>query len=313
MSRKILLDCDPGIDDAIAICFALFHTEIELVGLTACEGTVETRQVNRNLESVVHLLDPPKRPRIGMASPCGSAPADTGPLLDGPDGLANLALDIELQRSASAEKVMAEAVRNHPHDVTLLCLGPLTNVAALLQHHPHLEGNINRIVIVGGSVKGIGNVTPCAEFNMYFDPEAAHRVMKSATTKSMIPLDVSSEVRFDLSFLDKLPVASTRAGNFLRQSLPTLYRSFRQHHAMEEIFLRGVVGLMACVHPNFFQWEEMACDIETNNGLTRGMTIFDRRFPCEWKKNVEVATRVESHLVHDAIVAGLRWAGQQTI
>lgn len=313
MSRKILIDCDPGIDDAIAVCFALFHTEIELVGLTACEGTVAARQVNRNMESVIHLLDPPKRPRLGLASPCAGAPVDTGQNLDGSDGLANLSLDIELQHSASAEKVMAEAIRNHPHDVTLLCLGPLTNVASLLQHHPHLEGSINRIVIVGGSVKGIGNVTPCAEFNMYFDPVAAQRVLKSATTKSLVPLDVSSEVRFDLSFLDKLPITSSRAGHFLRQSLPTLFRSFRQHHAMEEIFLRGLVGLMACVHPNFFHWDEMACDIETNNGLTRGMTIFDRRFPCEWKKNIEVATRVENHLVVDAIVSGLRWAGQQTI
>lgn len=312
MTRKILVDCDPGIADAIAVCFALFHTEIELVGLTACEGVADARQVNRNLESVIHLLDPPKRPRMGLASACDSAPVDTGAALDGPDGLANLGLNIELQRSASAEKVIAEAVRNHPHDVTLLCLGPLTNVAALLQHHPHLEESINRIVIVGGSVKGIGNVTPCAEFNMYFDPEAAQRVLKSATTKSMVPLDVSAEVRFDLSFLDKLPIASSRAGHFLRQSLPTLYRSFRQHHAMEEIFLHGLVGMMACIHPNFFQWEVMACDVETNDGLTRGMTVFDRRFPIVWQKNVEVATRVESHLVQDAIIAGLRWAGQQT-
>ncbi|MDP1560694.1 MAG: nucleoside hydrolase [Pirellulaceae bacterium] len=313
MSRKILLDCDPGIDDAIAVCFALFHTEIELVGLTACEGTVRARQANRNLESVIHLLDPPKRPRLGLASPCGVAPIETGRNLDGPDGLANLALNIELQHSASAEKVMTEAVRNHPHDVTLVCLGPLTNIASLLQHHPHLEESINRVVIVGGSVNGIGNVTPCAEFNMYFDPDSAQRVLKSATTKSLVPLDVSSGVRFDLGFLEKLPVASSRAGHFLRQSLPTLYRSFRQHHAMEEIFLRGLVGLMACIQPNFFHWEEMAADIETNDGLTRGMTIFDRRFPCEWKKNIEVATRVESHLVVDAIVSGLRWAGQQTI
>jgi inosine-uridine nucleoside N-ribohydrolase len=313
MTRKILIDCDPGIDDAIAVCYALFHTEIELVGVTACEGAVEAPQVNRNLESVIHLLDPPKRPRLGLASRCAAAPVDTGRRLDGPDGLANLALDIGLQHSATAEKVMAEAIRNHPHDLTILCLGPLTNVASLLQHHPHLEGMINRIVIFGGSVNGIGNVTPCAEFNMYYDPESAQRVLKSATTKSLVPLDVSSEVRFDLSFLDKLPMASSRAGQFLRQSLPTLFRSFRQHHAMEEIFLRGLVGLVACVHPNFFQWEEMACDVETSNGLTRGVTVFDRRFPCEWKKNVEVATRVESHLVHDAIVAGLRWAGQQTI
>ncbi len=313
MTRKILIDCDPGIDDAIAICLALFHTELELVGITACEGAVDARQVNQNLESIIHLLDPAKRPRLGMASPCSLAPPENARYLHGPDGLANLSLQIELQRSQPAEKVMAECLKNHPNDLTIICLGPLTNLAALLQHQPHLEGLINRVIIAGGSVNGIGNVTPCAEFNMYFDPEAARTVLQSATTKSMVPLDVSAEVRFDLGFLEQLPVGSSRAGDFLRQSLPVLFRAFRQHHAMEEIFLRDLIALMACLNPNYFAWEEMACDIETLNGLTRGMTVFDRRYPCEWQRNVEVAVKVETGLVKDSIIEGLRWAGQKTI
>jgi purine nucleosidase len=312
MARKILIDCDPGIDDAIAVCIALFHTELELVGITACEGAVDARQVNRNLESLLHLLDPPKRPRLGMAAACPAAPVENVRYLHGPDGLANLSLDIALQRSLPAEKVMAECIKNHPNDLTIVCLGPLTNLAALLQHHPHLESSINRIVIAGGSINGIGNVTPCAEFNMYFDPAAASAVLKSATAKSLVPLDVSAEVRFDLGFLERLPSPSSRAGRFLRQAIPVLFRAFRQHHAMEEIFLRDLIALIACLHPNYFQWEEMACEIETLDGLTRGMTIFDRRYPCEWTKNIEAAVAVEGSLVKDAIVEGLRWAGQKT-
>lgn len=312
MTRKILIDCDPGIDDAIAICMALFHTEVELIGLTACEGAVEARQVNKNLESVIHLLDPPKRPRMGMAAPCPNAPPDNARYLHGPDGLANLSLQIELQRSQPAEKVMAECIKNYPNDVTIVCLGPLTNVAALLQHQPQLASSINRIVIAGGSVEGIGNVSPCAEFNMHFDPESARTVLKSPTTKSMVPLDVSSEVRFDLGFMEHLPPSSTRAGHFLRHALPVLFRSFRQHQAMEDIVLRDLIALMACLNPSDFQWEEMACDVETHEGITRGMTVFDRRYPPEWKKNVEVAVGVDRRNVQDAIIDGLRWAGQQT-
>jgi len=313
MPRKILIDCDPGIDDAIAVCLALFHTEIELVGVTACEGAVAARQVNQNLESIINLLDPPKRPRLGMASACANAPAENVRYLHGSDGLANLSLQIELQRSLPAEKVMAECIRNHPNDLTIVCLGPLTNVASLLRHYPHLAGSINRLVIAGGCVNGIGNVTPCAEFNIYFDPVSAQQVFKSATTKSLVPLDVSTEVRFDLGFLEQLPSLQSRAGAFLRPALPVLFRAFRQYHAMEEIFLRDLIALIACLHPDYFQWEEMACEIETQAGLTRGMTIFDRRYPAEWTKNVEVATAVESHLVKDAISAGLRWAGQKTL
>jgi len=312
MPRKLLIDCDPGIDDAIAICLALFHTEVELVGLTACEGSVPSRQVNQNLESVIHLLDPPKRPRLGMASPCPFAPPENVRYLHGPDGLANLSLKIELQHAQSAEKVMAESIKNHPHEVTIVCLGPLTNVANLLQHQPHLAANIDRIVIAGGSVSGMGNITPCAEFNMHFDPVSARAVLKSPTTKSLVPLDVTAEVRFDLSFMDLLPPASSRAGWFLRQSLPILFRSFRQHLAREDILLRDLIALVACLNSNFFQWDEMAVDVETSGNLTRGMTIFDRRFPAEWKTNVEVATNVEVDLVKDMIVESLRWAGQNT-
>lgn len=312
MARKILIDCDPGIDDAVALCLALFHTELELVGITACEGAVSAQQVNRNVASVVNLLDPPKRPRLGMATAAVDAAPENARYLHGDDGLASLSLDIDLQHSQSAEKVMVECVRNYPNDVTFVCLGPLTNIAGFLQRQPALAKSIDRLVIAGGSVNGIGNVTPCAEFNMHFDPVAARVVSQSATTKTLVPLDITSQIRFDLDFMDTLPAASSRAGNFLRQSLPVLFRSFRQHLAMEDIMLRDLIGLVACLHSNLFEWEEMAMDVETSRGLTRGMTVFDRRYPAEWKNNVEVAVGADQQSIKDVVIEGLRWAGQQS-
>lgn len=312
MPRKILIDCDPGIDDAVALCVAMFHTEFELVGVTGCEGAVSAQQVNRNLESLVNLLDPPKRPRLGMAGACLNAPPENAKYLHGDDGLANLSLDIDLQHPQSAEKLMAECVRMYPNEVTFVCLGPLTNVANFLQRQPTLAVGIDRIIIAGGTVNGIGNVTPCAEFNMHFDPAAAQAVIKSSTTKSLVPLDVTSDIRFDLSFIDSLPSSSTRVGSFLRKSLPFLFRSFRQHLAMEDIMLRDLIALIACLNANLFEWEEMAVDVEIGNGLTRGMTIFDQRYPAEWTKNIEVAVAAQSSLVKETIINGLRWAGQQS-
>lgn len=312
MARKILIDCDPGIDDAVALCLAMFHTELEVVGITACEGAVPAQQVNRNVASVVNLLDPPKHPRLGMATVAVDASPENARYLHGEDGLANLSLDIDLQHAQSAEKVMTECVRNYPNDVTFVCLGPLTNVAGFLQRQPALAKSIDRLVIAGGSVNGIGNVTPCAEFNMHFDPVAARIVMQSATTKSLVPLDVTGQIRFDLDFMDQLPGVGTRAGHFLKQSLPVLFRSFRQHLAMEDIMLRDLIGLVACLQANLFEWEEMAVDIETSRGLTRGMTVFDRRYPAEWKNNVEVAVSAEETSIKDVIIEGLRWAGQQS-
>lgn len=289
MKKKILIDCDPGIDDAVALCFALFDSQIEVLSVTACEGAVSAAQVNKNLQSIINLLDPPLRPRLGKAEPASDAPPENARYLHGDDGLANLSMDIDLQRAQPAEKVMSSVIRQNPGEVTIVCLGPLTNIAKLIQSQPTVAQQIDRIVICGGAVDAIGNVTACSEFNIHFDPIAAETVLRSTIPKTIVPLDVTSEIRFDHSFFGFIKDCHSNVSRVLKPMLPVLFRSFRRHHAMEDIMLRDLIGLLGAVRPNLFLMEPMAVEVETRKGLTRGLTVFDRRYPQEWENNVEVA------------------------
>ncbi|MEZ6109889.1 MAG: nucleoside hydrolase [Pirellulaceae bacterium] len=314
MARKVIIDCDPGIDDAVALCLALFDPSLEVVGVTAVAGSVPVEQSSRNLQALIERLDPPKYPRIGVGSPPEDGPVIDGRELHGEDGLANVGYAVSrLQRQHPAEKLIADEVRAAPESVTILCLGPLTNVARAFQREPELPSLIDRLIIAGGCVDGIGNVTPAAEFNMYYDAASARAVFRSLTTKTLIPLDVSRRIAFDFDFVDQLPTAHSRAGKLLRDIVPYSFRAYHQTQGQESVLFPDAVAVMACLQPEMFEMLEMAGDVETRGELTLGATVFDRRPISEWRSNMEVAIDVDVVAVKESLVRGLMYAGQQSI
>ncbi len=313
MARKVIIDCDPGIDDAVALTLALASPRLEVVAVTATAGNVSAEQANRNLEAVIQLLDLPRRPRIGAASPHERAPALDGRAIHGPDGLGGASPPVSQRHNQHpAEKVICDAVHAAPGQVTIVCLGPLTNLARALRIDPELPNLVGQIIMMGGSVLGIGNVTPAAEFNMYYNPEAAQQVFRSPTTKTLVPLDVTSQVVFSFDFLDELPDELTRAGGLLRKVVPYAFRAYRQELGLEVIHLHDAVALIAAIHPELFETQEMAGDVETRGELTTGATVFDRRPTVRWRTTLEVATDVDAVAVHDSIIRGLAEAGRCT-
>jgi inosine-uridine nucleoside N-ribohydrolase len=315
MARKVIIDCDPGVDSAIALCMALFEPELEVVAVTAVEGVVRADLASRNAQSLVEHLDPPRYPRVGGASPLENAPATDYRKDYGDDGLGGLGLAVaELHNRRPAEKILCDEIRAAPEEVTILTLGPLSNVYRAFQRDPELAGVVGRIVIMGGSVNCIGNVTPAAEFNMFFDPLAAQAVLRSPTTKTVIPLDVTRKTPLTLSLLEQLPSELTRAGAMLHKLVPFTFRYFHQKHGLESIFLHDVIALAAVVHPEFFQTVEMPGDVETRGEVTMGATIFDRRpHRHATHANTEVAIDVDAGAVRDYIVRALRRAGECTL
>src|SRR5687767_7272834 len=170
MPRKVIIDCDPGIDDAVALTMALFDPRLEVVAVTAVAGNVPAERATLNVQAIVERLDPPRYPRLGAATPAEDVPYIDARHLHGPDGLGGAGLAVsQLARQHPSEKLICDEVHAAPGDITLVCLGPLTNVARALARDSELADNIGRVIIMGGSVKGIGNVTPCAEFNIYAD------------------------------------------------------------------------------------------------------------------------------------------------
>ena len=312
MPRKVILDCDPGIDDAVAICMALFDPRLEVVAITATAGTVDAHQSSRNVQTILEMLDPPRWPRLGVARDVGPASVDSRDI-HGEDGLGNLGARIsELHHPHPADKVIVDAIRNYPGEVTVVALGPLTNVSRALSLDPDLASEIDQIVISGGSVTAVGNVTPVADFNFFCDPPSARHVLKSPITKTLVPLDLAREVVLSLDFLDRLPEETSRAGDFLRRVIPYLFRSYRQQLGLERIHLSDAVTLSICLHPELFETVEMAGDVEVAGELTAGMTVFDKRPRTEWRNNMDVAVSGDVAEIRESILRGLRFAAQET-
>lgn len=311
MPRKVILDVDPGIDDAMALSAALFDPRLEVVAVTAVAGNVPAPQATRNLQAIIEQLDPPRWPRLGAASdPDYGLPVD-GRYMHDVDGLGGVGFDVaELHRMHPSEKVLADAIRAEPEAITIVALGPLTNIARALQRDPDLQGMVGQIVIVGGAVTGSGNITPAAEFNIYCDPDSAQAVFRSRTTKTLIPLDVTNQVVLTFDFLNGLPEEATKVGGFLRKILPPAFRIYRQQFGLEGIHCHDTVGLMAVTDPELFTMQEMPGDVETMGELTTGATVFDRRRLPASKKNMDVAVRLETEKVIPRIVESLHNAAR---
>jgi len=305
-AKKVILDVDPGIDDAIALCLALFDPQFEVVAVTSAGGAVPADQATRNVQAIIEQLDPPRWPRIGAgADPDAGLPAHSTHLFGG-DGLGNAEFDVaELHHRHPSEKVICDEAHAAPEQITLVTLGPLTNIARSLQRSAALPSELGQIVMLGGTVTASGNITPTAEFNIYCDPQSARTVFRSAFTKTLVPLDITSQVILTYNVIDQLPDESSRVGQFLRRILPYSLRAHRQHLGLEGMYVHGAVALAAATRPDLFEIEMVAADVELVGELTTGATVFDRRPVREWRSNLAVVTSVNVEGVIDYIVRGL--------
>lgn len=311
MPKKVLLDVDPGIVDAMALSLAMFDPTVEIVAVTSVGGNIPASMAAKNLQAIVEFLDPPRLPRLGM----GTAPDDGLPVdfrhVHGIDGLCGTPLPVaELRSKHPAEKVICDAIRNDPEDIIVICMGPLTNIARAIVRDADLPKMIRHLYITGGSVSGRGNITPCAEFNIFADVQAARTVFHAPCTKTLVPLDVTNQVMFTLSHLNRLPGEEYRLGMLLRSMLLPAFRSYRQCYGLEGIHIHDLITYMLAIHPGWAETQEMAGDVETKGELTRGMTIFDQRDAPEWPKNIEVVTKIDTMEILEEILAGLCTAAE---
>jgi inosine-uridine nucleoside N-ribohydrolase len=313
MARKVIIDCDPGIDDAIALIMALFDPRLEVVAITTCSGTVEADQCSQNVLGLLEKLDPPRYPRVGVGADPEDAPVSDARDLQGADGLGNMGLQpIQRQHVMSSDKLIIDRLKADPGDVSILSFGPLTGIARAFQRDPSVINLVDQLIIMGGSITGIGDVTAAAEFNMHFDPASAAAILRSPTTKTLIPLEVTNQITFDLNMLAQLPSKHSRAGSILHSMLPHLFRTYRQYRAQEAISLQAAIGIVYLTEPELFQCEPHALEVEEVGVLTRGATIVDRRPFATVTRELEIAYQSETEAARDAVYNALRFAGQCT-
>ena len=309
MPKKLVIDVDPGIGDAIAIIAALLDPELDVLALTATSGCVSGAIATRNLQAIVEQLDIPKWPRIGAAAtppdPSTDSELTSRPAmrllerLNGPGGLGEHVAEVaELLHHRESSKLLADLVKEEPNEITLLTLGPLQNVVAASERSQDFLNQLAGCVCLGGSLTVGGDVTAAAEANMLLAPEAARSVIRSAAPKLLIPLDVSNKVTLTLEQVQSLGSGKSRAGQFLHRLLQYALRAHHAHLGMESLLLREVVALAAIARPQLFRTEMVHLDVELRGELTRGMTIHDRRIDAA-SPNTAVAIDVDAAGVID--------------
>jgi inosine-uridine nucleoside N-ribohydrolase len=314
--RKLVIDVDPGIGDAFAAVLALLDPDLDVLALTATAGAVSGAVATRNLHAVVAQVDPPKWPRIGAAraSAAWDAPMRVahGSLLDvlhGPTGLGDMEVVVpELHHQHESSKVLIDMVKDNPHQVTLLTLGPLSNVVAACERAPDFLHLLGGLVCLGGSISAGGDITAAAETNMYLNPEAARTVLAAPEAKTLVPLDVTGKVNLTYEQFQHMAAAEVPAAAFLRQLLPFSFRAHHQHLGIEGIWLREVVALALVSRPHLVRLQPMPVDGETQGELTRGMTVFERRRERQTRASVNVAVEVDAQGVIDYATQVLRSA-----
>lgn len=305
MAEKIVIIADPGIDGAFAIALALFDPNLEVLGIGATPGNVSAQQATRNIHILVDQLDPPRWPRLGE-SPDISYDID-GRNLHGPTGLGNTDFPAAtLHNIPTSDKLVVDAVRQNPHEVTVACLGPLTVLARALDLYPELPSLAKRFVCLGGALHEPGNAGPVSEFHFACDPLAARQVLRCGAPITLIPLDCTRKVLFSPTDLLELPAESSAASRFLRQIVPYGIAATANSYGIEGFHLKDVLGVAAISLPGVVETKPMAVDVEVRGELTRGMAVFDQRAWAQSTPNVDLALHVDGQGIRDYIRRTLR-------
>jgi purine nucleosidase/pyrimidine-specific ribonucleoside hydrolase len=285
----IILDCDPGHDDAIAIMLALGSPEVDLLAVTAVSGNAPLRHTRANAIRVLDHLgraDIPvaagaDRPLVQDPFTPGDVHGPTG--IDGPD----LAPPSREPVDAHAIDLIAELALGDRQPVTLVATGPLTNVALFVARHPAAAAALERIVFMGGAI-GLGNVTPAAEFNIWADPDAARRVCFSGLDVTMVGLDVTHQALFTREECEAIRGAGV-AGR-LTAELVDFYA--RSHPHMAGTPIHDAVAVAQVIDPSLLTVEH--CHVEVDCGpISRGRTLVDQHHVTNLPPNVHVATAIE--------------------
>jgi inosine-uridine nucleoside N-ribohydrolase len=273
MSVPVILDCDPGHDDAIALLLALASPEIDLLGLTTTYGNQTLDKTTANALRVLELVgrtDVPvaagaERPLVRELVVAAHVHGESG--LDGP------ALPPAREKPASDDAVafIADRIRASEHPVTLVPTGPLTNVAGYLDAHG-AEG-IERIVLMGGSI-GEGNITPAAEFNVWCDPEAAQRVFSSGLEVTMIGLDVTHRAILGPSLEQRIRAAG-RIGAFVAELNVFFSRYHQATYGWDGAPIHDAVAVAHVIRPELVETRHRNVEVELESELCRGRTVVD--------------------------------------
>ncbi len=280
MTERIILDCDPGYDDAVAILMAVSDPHIELLGVTTVGGNQSLDKVTYNARALLELVNHREIPVFAGALQPLIRPLKVASYIHGETGLDGVPLPepVVPESDQNAVEWMKEIIERDPaKTITIVATGPLTNIALLARLYPNLIERVKRVVIMGGAYH-TGNFGPVTEFNVGCDPEAAHIVFTAGWDLTMIGLDVTHQAICTPEQEEKVVAANDK----LAPVLSGLIKSFRKTYAEAEEFpdppIHDPCALAYVIDPTIIQTRTCPLDVEIRGELTAGMTVADLRF-----------------------------------
>ena len=275
----VIFDVDPGVDDALAILLALASPELNVRALTVVCGNVP---LDIGVDNALRLLKFADREDIpvysGANSPL-SRPAVHATEVHGETGLGNTQL-AAAQRSAIPDAVgfLSSTLNAEPARITLIAVGPLTNLSQVERVAPGTLNRAKRVIVMGGAVSEPGNATPSAEFNFFVDPEAAAEVVRAVDRLTIVPLDVTHQVGVSAVEIEESirPLGTERAG-FFCGATEVVVRLGAQWGGYEGVYLHDPAAVAMAIAPDLFDVKSMWVDVETDGRLTSGQLVADRR------------------------------------
>lgn len=291
--KRIIIDTDPGVDDALAFLLALASPEIQLEALTTTQGNVTLEKATRNALSVLEL---------GHASHIPVARGSMFPLVEplrasayvhGESGIGNSQLPDPQATPVPQHAVdyLIKRVLAEPNEISIFPIGPLTNIAMAIRKEPRFAQAVKELVIMGGAILEYGNITPQAEFNIYVDPHAAHIVFHSGIPITLIPLDVTHKCLLLQQHVDRLMSIKSPISCFIRDAMEVyLQASFDLGHAGSS--LHDPLTLATIIAPELLTLKEYYVDVDISGGVSMGKTFADILHVTQKPANMKVAMNV---------------------
>jgi purine nucleosidase len=277
-AQPIIIDTDPGQDDAIALLLAAASPELELLGVTTVAGNVPLALTTLNARKVIELSGRTDVPICAGADRPLDVPLVTAEHVHGDTGLNGVQLPeptLALDPRHAVDFIIQTLREREAGTVTLCPLGPLTNIALALRQAPDIAPRIRRIVLMGGGFFEGGNVTPAAEFNFYVDPQAAHEVFTSGVPITMAPLDVTHQVLTTAKRIDAICALGNRVGTVVAAWMEFFERYDEEKYGQDGGPLHDPCVIAWLLRPELFTGRDCNVRIETTSELTRGMSVID--------------------------------------
>lgn len=308
MKKKVILDVDTGVDDALGILLAIRSGEMDILGITTVNGNVSLEQATVNTCKILQLAEAEHIPVVKGAERPLLRSTYFEHRVHGKDGLGGALKDMPVHKQAEdghAIDFIIDQVRQQPGEVTLVMTAPLTNLALAVMKYPELVQQVKEVVVMGGVVQGFGNVTPMAEYNMYVDPEAAKLVFKAGfATLTLVGLDVTRKALLTEEHIASL--GDTPVARYVRESTADYMQRYFERNGIRACAMHDPLAVGVALNGNLVTAKPYYVDVETRSELCDGQTVCDFQQRLSQEANVHICLDVAADEFLQLLTRALR-------